>query len=652
MSQTGANSNRLRWLARGVLLWAGVLTARLVSLQVIHRDEYQALADENQLRSIQAEAPRGEILDRNGRVLAMNVPAKTALLKTEGLTNAKPLIRRIAKALEMDAAFLERRIAAQQAQGAETVELKRGLLTEQAAAVEALHIEQVAFRPGTRRIYPNGKLAANVIGWVNEAGQGVAGLELAFNKTLAGVPGRMRLVVDARQRRVNNEILDEPRPGHTLQTTLDARIQHVADEALKKAVLENHCGTGSVVVMDPNTGEVLAMSSYPTFDPNEPVRQASMSSRVNQAISNVFEPGSVFKVITFAAAFENTRLRATDMIACGRGVAHVFGRVIHDHDSYDALSAEDVLAKSSNVGTINIALQVGLEKLVSKVREFGFGQRTGVGLPGESPGLVPQYSNGSLGYVAIGHEIAVTNVQLARAASAVANGGYLLQPRLTPAGAKVAKEAVMKPETSIKLRNMMERVVLAGTGTRAKLVGYTSGGKTGSAQIFDFGAKHYSHNYNASFMGFAPVANPDVVVVVTLNGADKFGGVLAAPVFSEIAAAAMRVRQVRRDIPDAPLLAQANDAGLNDAAAAPDSTSFEARQMRIDPAASIAEDALNDIGPLVPDFRGKSMTSVVSQSVAMGLRIDVRGNGLVRRQIPAPGSVLTAGETIRLTFAP
>jgi cell division protein FtsI (penicillin-binding protein 3) len=412
--------------------------------------------------------------------------------------------------------------------------------------------------------------------------------------------------------------------------------------------------------MDPDTGEVLAMSSYPTFDPNEPIRKGTLPNRVNQAIANRFEPGSVFKVITFAAALESTGLRPSDIIACGNGVAHAFGRVIHDHDSYSQLSAADVLAKSSNVGTINIALRVGLDKLVSKIDDFGFGHKSGVGLPGEAAGLVPHYKNTSLGYVAIGHEIAVTNLQLARAAAAVANGGYLVIPRVVASLRRPGEEPVlpkegkrvrvMKPEDAIALRQMMERVVLkGGTGTRAKFPGYTAGGKTGSAQIFDFTAKRYSHTYNASFMGFAPVANPKVVVVVTLNGADKFGGVLAAPVFNQIASAAMRVREIPRDVPEEETEKPGPEM-FSDASAVPDAPGLRADDLKVDAEEQAA--IADAVGPRVPDFRGQTLTGAVSKSVALGLTLDIQGRGLVRRQSPAPGSVLGAGEKIRLTFAP
>ena len=347
MSYSAANSpKRLRWLARFGLLWALALVARLLQLQIAERDDYQKIADRQQNRDIAVDAPRGEILDRNGRLLAMNVPAQSAVLGLEQVGNPHRIAVALAKALGLQAATLEASILTAQANNSNYVSIKRRLLPEEKAAIDALGIEQIAYRPETRRVYPNGTLAANLIGWVNEAGDGGGGLEYAANKQLLGTPGQMKIVMDSRRRRANSDVTKDPLPGHTLVTTIDTRIQHIADEALRQAVIDNNCATGSVVVMDPNTGEILAMSSYPTFDPNEPIKRGTLPNRVNQAIANRFEPGSVFKVITFAAALQTIGLRPTDIINCGRGVAHAFGRVIHDHDSYDTLSAADVLAKS------------------------------------------------------------------------------------------------------------------------------------------------------------------------------------------------------------------------------------------------------------------------------------------------------------------
>jgi cell division protein FtsI (penicillin-binding protein 3) len=269
-------------------------------------------------------------------------------------------------------------------------------------------------------------------------------------------------------------------------------------------------------------------------------------------------------VITLAAALETTRLTPDSMFHCGNGSMTLFRRVIHDAKPHGMLTIADILAKSSNIGAIKVGLEVGNEKLYEYIRRFGFGERTGIPLPGESPGLIRKPKNwiaSSIGSVAMGHEISTTTLQLARACSVIANGGYLVKPVLIlkrerpgePSGfeAEVKPIQVLRPDNAIKMRLMMERVVVHGTGTRAKMDGYTAGGKTGSAQIYDYDAKVYTHRYNGSFMGFAPVNDPRIAVVVTLNGTPTgnrgFGGVVAAPVFRTVASAALRVMDVPRD---------------------------------------------------------------------------------------------------------
>ncbi len=327
------------------------------------------------------------------------------------------------------------------------------------------------------------------------------------------------------------------------------------------------------MVVNPYTGDILAMANYPRFDPNlPPSPDDPPNARSNLAVTTPFEPGSVFKVITLTAALESTSLRPDSIINCGNGQINLFGRIIHDHDRYSALAMSDVLAKSSNIGAINIGLKVGDRNLYSYVRRFGFGRKTGIELPGESTGMVrrvEQWTPSSIGSVAMGHEVSATSLQLALAGAAVANGGMLIKPRLVVSRQKQGQSAetfppdtpkrIMHPETAIKMRQMMEGVVLHGTGKQAALAGYTSGGKTGSAQVFDLRAHVYTHTYNASFLGFAPVVNPQIVVAVTLNGTTHgsagFGGAVAAPVFREVATTALRIFDVPKDLPDGPLRA-------------------------------------------------------------------------------------------------
>jgi len=444
--------------------------------------------------------------------------------------------------------------------------------------------------------------------------------------------------------------------------------------------------------MNPYNGEILALASYPAFDPNNPPETPQeIAARSNHAVGVPFEPGSCFKVITLSAALETTNLRPNSMINCHGGILTGLpgGRVIHDsHAGMGVVPMSDVLAHSSNIGAIEIGRTVGREKLYDYVKRFGFGDRTGIPLPGESKGRVrplTKWGSTSLESVSMGQEVSVTTLQLARAVSAVANGGLLVKPRLimklggqTPPIEPPVR--AIKPETAITMRQMMEGVMLVGTGKTMRLDGYTSGGKTGTAQIFDFATRHYTHTYNGSFMGFAPATNPAVVVVVTVNGThglEGFGASAAGPVFKTVMTEALRILDVPKDLPDdIPAKTQIaqnqkgqsiDDVSIADlgsgqpnvledsdedqpAAAAPRGNAF------VGPIAPGAQPPAP--GPTaapaagtVPNFRGMTLRAVLTEAAARGLPVQPNGTGVARVQTPPPGAVLHRGERIRVQFA-
>ena len=405
-----------------------------------------------------------------------------------------------------------------------------------------------------------------------------------------------------------------------------------------------------------------------------------MAARENLAVSAPFEPGSVYKVITLSAALETTSLRPESMINCGNGSINLFGRIIHDHNRYAALSMADVLARSSNIGAINIGLQVGDKNLYDYVRKFGFGKKTGLPLPGESSGMVRplrRWEKTSLGSVAMGHEIGVTALQLAQACAVIASGGFLVKPRLRMDAPIVAPVRVLQPETAITMRGMMEGVVLKpyGTGHKyARLLGYTSAGKTGTAQIYDYKLRQYTHTYNASFMGFAPVTNPRIVIVVTINGTEGtagYGGPTSAPVFREVAAAGLRVMDVPKDLPEMLPSEGGDEADENDVAIAGVGSSIPPPLVQASDAVATddrpvasANNALDQrgllarnenlqqdlAGPLVPDFQGKSVRGVIQQAAALGIPVEFTGSGVARAQAPGPGVILPSGSWVRVQF--
>jgi len=649
----------LRIFARVCLFWGFIIVLRLIDLQIVSHDRYRKLADSQQVRNVEVKAPRGTIFDRNGEPLAMSVqvdsvvvnplripdPAVAADLLSAVLDlEAKPLLEKIQQAVDNKRGFLF---------------VKRKISEEESQKLRSYGLDWIEFRTESTRLYPKDQRAAHVIGSVNFEERGNNGVELAEDKILRGKPGVMRTQADVRQNVFDRKYFTDPEEGKNLTLTIDERIQYVAERELKKAVLKNSCKTGSIVVMNPKNGEILAMTSYPTFNPNDPPEKGEdLSSRLNLAVSAPFEPGSVFKVITVAAGLETTNITPHTIIPCGNGRMTLFKRVIHDHNSYSALSVEDVLAKSSNIGAIQIGLKVGSKRLWEYVKRFGFGSRTGVPMPGESPGMVRYWQKwhpAAIGSIAMGHEIITTTVQLARAASVVANGGMLIKPRLIlNEGVEKLEEPkrIIKPETAITMRRMMEHVVLTGTGKPAQLDGYTAGGKTGSAQIFDTAAHVYTHHYNASFMGFAPVNNPAIVVVVTLNGARQYGGVVAAPVFREVAGATLRFLDIPRDLPDRPTGPVKDDEPENDLSLAELSNPLDEEELK--EAAVFGPELppeMIPVGPKVPNFHGKTKRQVMEESSALGVPVEIAGTGIARRQEPAPGSVLSPGQRIKVRFA-
>jgi len=658
---------RVRWLARIVLLWATLILFRLVQLQVVRHNDFRHLAQQQQEHIIEVRPPRGAILDRNGQRLAMSLPVESIYVNPLLIPNIDVAADLMAPILNLDRSRLDADLH-------ECVQKHRGFLwikrkapEEEADRLRNLHVDWIQFVTESRRFYPYGTLAAHVVGSVDSDGKGLGGVERKLNDVLGGKPGKLLVTEDVRQRGFESEQYGAPaQPGHDVHLTIDARIQYIAEEMLRDTVVAHHCHTGSAVVMDPRTGKILALASYPPYDPNQPVRnEFERKARFNQAVSVPFEPGSVFKVVTLSAALETTNLRPESIIPTGHGAMTFFGRVVHDsHNGPAAMSMEDVLVHSSNIGAINIGIRVGKEHLYEYIHRFGFGQRTGISLPGESPGLVfkpEHWRPSSIASVPMGHELLVTTLQLARACAVIANGGYLVKPQLLE-DAPVQSKQILRPQTVMTMRHMMEQVVLRGTGRNARLIGYSAAGKTGTAQIVDLQTHHYTHFYNASFMGFSPVANPSLVVAVTANGAagtSGFGAEVSAPVFKEVMTASLRFLEVPRDLPD-------------DALPVPDDGKNETNDLAIadlsDPTLLVPpEEAAGDSdgdqqgifvpaanqvsGPQAPNFIGMTARAVAELSAQTGIPVESIGTGLVRQQYPLPGAVLPAGERVRLRFA-
>jgi cell division protein FtsI (penicillin-binding protein 3) len=683
-----------RLLIMGLILtgWALIVVFRLFQLQVLAHDKYEKLGESQQERMQQIDAPRGAILDRNGNYLAISSPSQFVVVNPSRIPDKATAAALLARILQMDAGKLEADLTAAAAsrhhRGYYVVDPR--VSTAQAETLRAMKLDWLQVQNGSLRTYPNGQLAAHVLGGVGSEGHGSAGIELKLDKDLGGIPGWQRVKVDVKQRAYESEVTKMPVMGKTIGLTIDSELQHVSEEALREAVTKNHADHGSVVAMDPKTGEVLALANYPTYDLNERLHEGEKPhGREDLAVVAPYEPGSVFKVITLSAALETTPLRPSTMIPCAGGVLRIFGRTVHDAEGHGDLSMEDVLAYSSNVGAIRIGMDVGAPNLYAYVKKFGIGHRTGIELPAEAPGMLRRLNRWqptSLPSVAFGHEVSVTTVQLARVGAVMANGGYLVTPHLVaweqaPGGPKEYKTVpppvrVLQPRTVETMKQMMERVITSphGTAHTLHLVGYSLAGKTGTAQIFDFAHHIYTHKYNASFMGFAPIENPSVLIVVTISGTTGiagFGARAAGPAFQAAAETALRLRAVPRDVPEevealeqkdlaakAKLLAKQKMKPVDDGDAVADlATPPSTEELAEASGANSVESGGPDSpaaapvdGPKVPDFVGKSVKDVMQEATADGLDLEMRGDGLARAQMPSPGTPLIPGEHIRVKF--
>ena len=551
-------------LAAILLLWALAIFGKLISLQVMQHAKYAAIARSQQEHKIDIPAPRGTILDRNGQPLAISVPVASVSVNPQQIANIRLATEVLGNTLNLDQKVLFSRLEWARQNHKGFMWVKRRIDPFETDRLKEMHLDWVTFHTESMRHYPKGEVASHVLGAVFKDEEGAAGIERTLDPVLKGRDGSERMVMDVKRRGLDSHMDSEPQAGVALTLTIDERMQYVAERELKAGVEAKHARSGTAIVMNPYTGEILALANYPNYDPNQPPKPGDDPiARFNLGASVPFEPGSVFKVVTLSAALETTNLRPDTLIPTGNGILVLPGRVIHEsHHGYGTITMAEVLEKSSNIGAIMIGSHVGRENMYEYARRLGFGQKSGLPLPAESSGklrTLDKWGTTSLASISMGQEVSVTSVQLARLGAVIANGGMLVKPRLVlkrgdkpePVDPPVR---VLKPETAITMRGMMEGVVLRGTARlHGRLDGYTSGGKTGTAQIFDFATHHYTHNYNASFLGFAPVTNPALVVLVTVHntsGENGQGADAAAPVFQKIMTEALRMLDVPKDIPE------------------------------------------------------------------------------------------------------
>src|SRR5215813_6477421 len=515
MAAKSSTNTRLYYLAGFLAFWFLLICVRLVWLHLIAYGDYTQKAARQQQRSIEVAPVRGNIYDRNGNELAMTIAVDSVFAVPSEVPDIHTTSVMLARILKTDALETESHMRASRA----FAWVVRKIDPATSARIRAMNLRGIYLQKESKRFYPKRELAAQVLGYVGLDDEGLGGVEREFDKQLTGKPGKMLISMDAK-RRWFGRVEREPDSGENLVLTLDEKIQYIAERELHKAIGDTHAEAGTIVVENPHTGEVLALANWPDFDPNS-FNHASPSSLKNRAVSDIYEPGSTFKVVTLSAALEEKLTNPDEVIDCQMGSIVVSGRLIHDHKAYGALTVTQVLENSSDVGAIKLALRLGDERFDRYIRAFGFGSQTGIELPGETRGLTKpasRWSKVSIGAISMGQEIGVSPMQLIAMATTIANDGVFVPPRIiagttpprsTPqliAFHAAAGRRVISLLTAAEMKQMLEGVVLRGTGKKAILDGYSSAGKTGTAQKIDPLTGRYSKShYIASFSGFAPV---------------------------------------------------------------------------------------------------------------------------------------------------
>lgn len=655
---------RVRIFLLGFLVCAmgAAILHRAHALQVGRGSELKEMAEEQYMRRIKLAPRRGTVFDRNGTELSVSVSVQSVWANPKTLKRRgqvpEEVARRLAQVLDIHVPLIAERLSKDRY----FVWIKRRVSPRVSSAIKALKIPGVHLSKESKRFYPNGNLAAHVLGFTDVDGKGLEGIELSLDGQLRGLRSAVPAIRDRRGRVVFSEGLLDVRAtqGADVHLSIDKSMQHVVERELGHAVHTFEARAGSVVVVEPRTGEVLALANYPTYNPNDPGRY-TVGSRRNRAVTDRFEPGSTVKPFTFAGALANGSLRAGQSIDCQQGEMEVADKVIHDTRRWGVLSPAEVLAYSSNIGTAKVGGRLGRRGLFRTMRRFGLGSRTGVELPGETAGILRHYRRWyemDAATVSFGQGLSVTNIQMAMAMAAIANGGKLMRPllvrRMTDPGGRPLLERgprvrrrVVREDVARTVSDMMTSVTgPTGTGYEADIPGYLVAGKTGTAQKADYVHGGYAPDkWLASFAGFVPAQDPRVVVSIVLDEPrlNHYGGTVAAPVFRRIASALLlqmglvpgggvSLTRLAKRLRDEG--AQA-DASVSDPPLAARTSTGGRRRFRVGE---------------VPDVSGLGARAALSALGRAKLRGEVHGSGVVVGQAPAAGEVARAGAVVRLAL--
>ena len=638
---------RIRIFGALFILMFLVVGARACYLQIVQAPELQQRADQQRQRVIKLAPQRGSIFDRNGDPLAVSLNAESLYADPAMIKQPKEVASQLAKLLEMPSKELAQLLA----ESKRFVWIKRKLDPDVAEQIRQLRIPGLQFVTEPKRYYPQSSVAAHVIGFTGLDPKGLEGIELQYDQQLQGEPGRLVSQRDARGRGLAtaDQLVQGGTPGQSLHLTLDRSLQYIAEKELASVVRETQAVGGTVVVMEPSSGRILAMASAPNYDPNQPGNYRA-SKRRNRAVCDMFEPGSTFKPFLLAGALEEGIVRLNQKTDCENGSYVVGGKTIRDHARFQKLTLEEMLKFSSNIGFAKLGKALNRDRYYSYIRSFGFGEPTGLDLPGEVAGMIRPPSRWfeiDLAAISFGQGLSVTPIQLTSAISAIANGGLLMEPFLVESisdseGRTVQRQLpqvrrrVISEQTAQRVRDMMVAVTEpGGTGTKAALAGFTVAGKTGTAQKVDAVTGGYSPDKRvSSFVGFVPAENPALVISVTVDEPEgkTYGGLVAAPVFAKIAGQSLSHLNI---------LPKGSLAELEQVAAAPEPSPEPA---------PLAKEIIPVDGLVMPDFRGKSYRQVLQMMHRQQLNLKLSGSGQVVEQSPAPGRPVRYGKQAWVRF--
>jgi cell division protein FtsI (penicillin-binding protein 3) len=657
-------TSRIAILILAITFWSLCILIRLVQLQIFEHQSFVQLATQRQQERRSIRAPRGIIYDSNMAELAGSVIVSTAVAEPRKIKDKPAAAQSLAEILDMNQQELLNRMSDPNRQSFMIV--KRRIDSQAQQLIESLDIDGVYFVDESMRVYPNRELACQTLGFVNMNNDGGAGIELQYDKELRGKEGVYSFDVDARRRSYRLKVDKPPVQGHSLKLSIDKSIQYIADRELAAGVEKAHAKAGTAIIMESDTGRILALSNYPQFNCNT-YNEYDADRWRNRAVSDYFEPGSTFKVAVATAALEAGLARPDELIDCQMGSITIGKHVFHDHKAYGQLTFGQILEFSSNVGAAKLGLRLGQQRLYEALRNFGFGSKSGIDLPGEIVGLVRDWrdwSGISIGAISFGQEVGVTSIQILTAINAIANGGYRVRPSIVDCiinekGDLISERQqervrLMSPQTAEVVANAFEGVVLRGTGRRAALEGYRAAGKTGTAQKAVNG--RYSPNkYVASFIGFAPLPKPRITILVQIDEPEgvHYGGDVCAPFFQKIAQETLLQLHVPPD-PNMPLpklkpmLAATSTKDFLPDAVQPLPASKPSSKEKPSGIISIQ---IGGEYVVLPDFSGMSKRVALNRCVELGIHLQSNGSGIAVVQSPPPGTKMPLGASCNITFA-